>query len=376
MLIYIVFILTVFLFSLGQLGRISFFNQQINFYLYEVFLVINFGLLLIKYKLAPLHKFFIKNRWALIFVLILLGTYVFNLYNFSWPQNLVALLYLLRLIVYPIYFIYLNQYFQQNRKSRSFLSFAFGYLLVSSLIIGFTQYFLYPNLRNLKYLGWDEHYYRMFGQFLDTSTSGAIYGLLFIAVLTSKKFNRIKVFLLPLTFSAILLTFSRLSFIALIITCLIFFVKNKLFKYLVVFLLFFSLMVVLLPKPAGEGVNLLRTATLESRIKDNTAGFNYWLKSPLFGFGYNRIRYLQPQSEFNLHSGAAFSSSYLIILIGAGIFGLLIFLKLLFDLRKINFFSYYGIIFLGTVSLGDNVILHPLVIFVYGLLILFFISHR
>jgi O-antigen ligase len=225
-------------------------------------------------------------------------------------------------------------------------------------------------------LGWDEHLYRMFGQFLDTSIAGGIYGILFIAVLQLQKTGKIKIIFLLLTFSAVLLTFSRLTFISLIITCLVYFIKNKQLKYLIVFLLAFGLGIMLLPKPVGEGVNLLRTVTLESRARDYEKAFGYWLKSPLFGYGYNRIRYLQPQTESNLHSGASFSSSYLIVLVSTGILGLLLFLKLLFDMSRINLFAYYGIIFLSLISLGDNIILHPLVIFIYGSLILFFVSHR
>jgi len=65
----------------------------------------------------------------------------------------------------------------------------------------------------------------------------------------------------------------------------------------------------------------------------------------------------------------------LIILVCTGIVGLILFLKLLLDLGKINIFANYAIIFLSVLSLGDNVLLHPLIIFTTGLLIVFFVDH-
>ena len=375
MLISATFLATVFLYSLGQLGRISFLNQQINFYVYEVFLIISLSILLIKYSRAPLKKFLLKNKILLLLLYTFLFSYFLSIFNYPLQQNLVALLYLLRLITYLIYFFYLYLHYLKEKKFHSIMKFGFYYLLFSTLLVGIVQYFLYPNLRNLKYLGWDEHLYRMFGQFFDTTIAGAIYGLLFLAVFLQKKKNSLKVILLLLLLAALLLSFSRLTFIAFLTTALVYFFKNQRIKYFGLLIIFFVLLIFLLPKPAGEGVNLLRTASLESRVVDYQEGIGYWSKAPLFGYGYNQIRSLKNQSEVNLHSGAGFSSSFLIILVCTGIVGLILFLKLLLDLGKINIFANYAIIFLSVLSLGDNVLLHPLIIFTTGLLIVFFVDH-
>ncbi|PJC80876.1 hypothetical protein CO008_00645, partial [Candidatus Roizmanbacteria bacterium CG_4_8_14_3_um_filter_36_12] len=56
MLFYFLFYLTFLLFSLGQLGRFSLYNQQINFYLYEIFLGLLLIILFFKYRLEPLKE--------------------------------------------------------------------------------------------------------------------------------------------------------------------------------------------------------------------------------------------------------------------------------------------------------------------------------
>ena len=58
----ILFYITAFLFSLGQLGRISFFDQQVNFYLYEVTLTLSLLILFVKYRFLPVKEAWKKFR--------------------------------------------------------------------------------------------------------------------------------------------------------------------------------------------------------------------------------------------------------------------------------------------------------------------------
>ena len=104
----VIFYLASLLFSLGQLGRISLSNNQINFYLYEVFLVLVFFCLLVKLKLSPLRSAYKKYKIVFIFFLWLLFTNLFGITSFSFQENIVSLLYLLRLIFYPLFFLYLS----------------------------------------------------------------------------------------------------------------------------------------------------------------------------------------------------------------------------------------------------------------------------
>lgn len=129
----------------------------------------------------------------------------------------------------------------------------------------------------------------------------------------------------------------------------------------------------LAPRPFGEGVNLLRTSTIESRLTDYDQGLKLWQKNPVFGVGYNRIRYLKPAIGEELrgesHAGASFHSSYLIILVTAGVVGLGAFAYWLWTIAKISNFTIISAIFLGVYSLFDNILLHPFILFLWPVLI-------
>ena len=88
----ILFYLISFLFSLGQLGRISFFNQQVNFYLYEVFLTFFFLILLAKYRLEPIYEALKKTKSAFLFLTILSISLLIGFNQYSFFENAVGLL--------------------------------------------------------------------------------------------------------------------------------------------------------------------------------------------------------------------------------------------------------------------------------------------
>ncbi|MFH0979866.1 MAG: O-antigen ligase family protein, partial [Candidatus Roizmanbacteria bacterium] len=126
------------------------------------------------------------------------------------------------------------------------------------------------------------------------------------------------------------------------------------------------------PKPTGEGVNLTRTFSIISRVEDYREGINLFIKKPILGYGYNRLRYVRNIQDS--HAGASFSSSYLTILVSSGIMGLIGLMSLvrLIWKKKKNF--RFLLLFLAVVSLFDNVLLHPFVLFLSG--VLFILSDR
>ena len=347
----IIFYTTAFLFSLGQLGRISFFNQQINFYLYEVALIINVFFLFLKYRLEPIKVAWNKFKPIFFFLGVLFFSLLISLSKYNFFENIVASLYLFRLILYFLYFIYLKHCSLNVKK---------GVYLIAVITIFSTliQYFLYPDLRNLIYQGWDPHLYRTFGIFFDTSISAAIFGVFFLTI------NQpiIKIIYLLL----VALSFSRSIYIGLSLTLIYLFIQQNQFKHIFMFLLIFTFLIFIIPKPSGEGVNLSRLYSIESRIFDYREGIALWKNKPILGYGYNRIRYIK--NSDSVHSGAAFSSSFITILVSSGILGLLSFIWALWSLRKINRIAPRLLLFLCIISLFDNILLHPFILF------LFFIS--
>ncbi len=349
----ILFYITAFLFSLGQLGRISFFSQQINFYLYEVVLTLSLFLLFFKYRLKPITSAWKNFRSIFIFLAVLLLSLIPEWLKYSPFENAVAFLYFFRLFVYFSYFFYLQSHTKMDKQFSKTIKKGILALAILTVISTLIQYFLYSDLRNLFYQGWDPHLYRTFGVFFDTSTAAAIFGILFFTI------NQpvIRVIYLIL----IALSFSRAIYLGLSLTLIYIFIQKKQFKRILLFLLFFIILIFIIPKPVGEGVNLKRFYSITSRGQDYLQGINLWKSKPILGYGYNRIRYVK--NSDSLHSGASFSSSFLTILVSSGVLGLLGFFGVLGRLGKINKTSQYLIIFLSIISLFDNIILHPFVLF-------------
>ncbi|MFA6533371.1 MAG: O-antigen ligase family protein, partial [Patescibacteria group bacterium] len=339
--------------SLGQLGRVSFFNQQVNFYLYEVFLFASLFFLFLKYRFEPIKYFWNRFKPFLIFLCLLLASILIGWTKYSIFENLVGLLYLYRLHLYFIYFFYLQYHIKSEKNFLKVIKNGFFLIAVLTVISTLIQYFFYPDLRNLIYQGWDPHLYRTFGLFFDTSIAAAIFGIFFLTI------NQpvIKIIYLIL----IALSFSRSSYLGISLSLIYSFINQKQFKKIILFFVFFTALVFFIPKPSGEGVNLKRLYSITSRAEEYRLGFNLWKNKPLIGYGYNRIRYIKNNSS--IHSGAAFSSSFLTILVSSGILGLLSFIYVLWSLRKTNKVAPVLLIFLSIVSLFDNILLHPFILF-------------
>ena len=376
MLLRTIFYFTFFLFSIGQLGRISFFDQQINIYLYDLFVFSILLVLLQKYALRPVIDSFKKFSLVYIFFFFILVSFLLGLAKFKLLENFIGALYFIRLVLYFLYFFYLSYH---NKKypdfEKTFIK-VFIIFVVLTLITSVLQYLFYPNLRNLIYAGWDPHLYRLFGTYFDTSVAGAIYGLIFLTLfLRGNAFIKNKWLLFCLlTFYLIfiVLTFSRSLYLAFIICIILHAVVQRWYKRLLIILVSFVILIVIVPKPFGEGVNLRRMYSVQSRISDYQNALKIWSKSPIFGIGYNRIRYTKVKMNIieevgldSTHSGASFHSSFLIILVSAGVIGLVLFILVLAKLASLSEFARLLVIFLCLLSLSDNIILHPFIIFLF-----------
>jgi hypothetical protein len=366
----ILLLLTFFLFSLGQMGRVSFFNQQVNFYLYEVLMGILLLFYFLKLKFTPLKKLFESQQWIFWGFIYLLISFFVKFFDYFLFENIVSFLYLLRLFFYFLFFTYLYFYYQKKEKK----DFVLGFLIFSflTIIFSFVQFFLYPNLRNLAYLGWDVHQNRVFGVFFDTSVAASIYGLFFLFWLNYK--NTRYFWLLPPLFLLLYFTYSRFVIFSFFLTLFLFFLKKSSLRYFLITLVFLIFLLIFFPQKSGVGVNLNRFFSIESRIKENILGIEMGLKNPLFGIGYNRIRFFRQknnllwQSDFNIHHGASsFQSTYVTLFVATGVVGLLFFGKGLIKLINGSKEFFYLIFFIAISSLADNLLLHPFLIFILGM---------
>lgn len=218
--------------------------------------------------------------------------------------SLVALLsradpaYLLRFVCYSsIYFAFRIEGVKKYYR----------YLVISAaifLFIGFVQYFLLPDTRFLTHLGFDDHYFRLIGSLLDPNFTGLV--LVMFTLLAPKIF-----FIIPLL--ALALTFSRASFLALAVSLIYLSVMKKQFKLLFL-LLILGVALYFVPKPFGEGVNLLRTFSIVSRFENQKQALAIFFENPILGVGFG------PRKIDN---------SFIFVLATTGILGFVAFLAFL-----------------------------------------------
>lgn len=286
--------------------------------------------------------FFAGSRFLKIF----LSTSPLLLGNLLWFSNGMAslngTLYLLRIISFLTFsFVVRDLVFIKKKYKKIFPK----VLIFESLVVGFLgflQYLYLPNFKSFQIWGWDDHLYRLIGTFLDPGFTGIILCLGFILSFLfwlktkNKKYLLISIFLII----SLAFTYSRASMIALVASIfLIAFIKKR-FKILFLVILF-GLVVYMLPRPASEGVELERVASIFSRFDNYKETFEIFKRNPLFGVGFNnlchaRIKYFQ-NNLITSHSCSGSDSSILLILSTFGIVGSLILLKFLADFfRRID----------------------------------------
>ena len=167
-------------FVLGQVARIQVGN--IGF----TFLDIAVGMSLVTWLVGKTHKrkqiIVLNTTTKLLGGFIGVGIVSLALFlpHLSLLQFFTAVLYPLRLL------FYISLYYQARELKKDDRSFALIAVLISGsliVLLGFIQLMFYPALRNLYYLGWDEHLYRMFSTFLDPNFAGAFFVLFTLFVI-------------------------------------------------------------------------------------------------------------------------------------------------------------------------------------------------
>lgn len=369
---------TAMLFSLGQLGRISFQNQLLNGYWYEigmgVMLIILFG----KYGLRPLKHIVHTQKLIVVFLAYIGISFLLSTMYYSMTENFIAFLYLSRVYFYNMFSLYLWYHDTHEKQWKYVLLNALMGIVVVTIITSVIQYWLFPNLRIFFYDGWDPHHFRMVGLYFDPPITAAIYGLSLLWLLCDKKIQQHSVWLRygvsMLLVVCLFLSYSRGAYIAALATLFFFLTKTKYAKYFIAIVIMFMGVLFLLPRPSGESVNLLRTSTIGTRYADYGEGIQIWQKNPILGIGYNHIRFEKEQKNTLLesysHSGASFHSSFLIILVTSGIVGLVLFAGVLWQVGKTSFFAQLACLYVGVLSLTDNVLLHPFILFFLGVVLI------
>lgn len=351
-------------FVAGQLTSVTFSGIRIS--LLDGFVLLFVVLTAIKIGVPQFFRAYSKLFWP--FILATVCSLILQFNNFLPAQIGIASLYLIRFILYTSIIIATayNSNFKKNALSILF------YSGLGIAVAGLFQYFLYPNLRNLSYLGWDPHQYRVFSTLLDPNFTGIIMVLtIFLSVyLFEKKILSNLYFFISncILLITLLLTYSRGSFITFLVGACIWSVLKRKLSLFVVICLLFAVSLVVLPRPGGEGVNLFRSISIGSRIDNSQQAFNLFLSHPLLGIGFNTVR---------LFTGSGVHNSFLFILVTTGIFGFLAYFwswNKIINLVKPNSLMSISLTVVAVHSLFDNSLFYPYVMVWLGLLIGSFIT--
>jgi O-antigen ligase len=315
------------------------------------------------------------------FILSAVFSYVLSIAVFKSNELLVGGEYLLRVI---IYWFFLDLCIGIVKKYAHFKELLFNSLIVisfSSAVFGWIQYLLYPDLTALKYLGWDDHLYRLVGTFLDPGFTSLIIVLGTILTIFAYLRSRKRALLLLIVFFLLSLafTYSRAGYLALFVGLGAVAVLTKKVRFTLLLIISLVAAILILPKPAGEGVNLVRTYSISSRIQNYQETLLIFEKSPVVGVGFNNLclsrKVYLGLDQSGSHSCSGSDSSLLLILATTGTTGLIMFISVivaLFKLIKRDFYTEVLIVSGMTLfihSLFTNSLFYPWVMVYFALLL-------
>jgi O-antigen ligase len=309
-------IISILVWPFGQLLTLTPFGNTLRVQLLDLLSVLLFISLIFTSRKnilkTPLFKPFV------LFILAALASLIANPDSIS----LVGVGYFLRFVSYTSFYFAFR--IQGIKKYSRHLIIAAGLFLA----IGLLQYFFLPDVRFLRYLGFDDHYYRLIGSFFDPNFTGLVLAVLVVLTPWSARL-RAKPAAWParlVLLIALVLTFSRASFLALATGLVYLSLTTRRFKLLLILALL-GLLLYLSPKPFGEGVNLLRTFSITSRLMNQRNALLMFAQKPLFGHGFNNLKQTNGNLIPNLSSGV--DNSFLFVLVTTGLTGFAAFLYLL-----------------------------------------------
>ncbi len=345
----IFFYLSCLLFTLGPLLKLTIFSSSVP--LFDISITIY----IISYIFT--NKPIISKNLVLFIIWTILSHFI-NIFHFGF--NTGSFFYLLKL--FNLCLLTYAQ-FKLNQKQKNI----FVLVVLANLIFGFFQYLIWPDLYNFKFLGWDPHQYRLVSTFLDPTFTGLIY-LLLIIYLFIKKYPKILIFF---TYTGLSLTYSRSTFLALVLISFVYSLKiTKNFYFFLKVLLLVALTIFLLPKPIGESTNLTRTSTIKAKLINYQQALQTIKLNPVIGQGYNNLPLLlSGQTSTPDHSLSGFDSSLLTITATTGILGLILYINLLSSsLKTFAYAQKYALIAILIHSLFSNSLLYSWAIFSFFVL--------
>lgn len=255
---------------LGQLGAIPL-GGGVTIYLQDIALSLMIVIAVFRYGLhTKLQRFRLVRPVALFIGIGIVSLFV--------NPTVKGSLYLLRWAVYSLFYGVILVSPLSGKFWLWWLA-SFGVALGA---IGLIQFVWYPDLRNLWYLGWDPHYYRVFATLLDPNYVGILLVLtIFVLVFLHRRIG----WQIGVVGVALLLTYSRSSYLALLAGVGVSIVFFKRWKEGLFLFLIFLLAIVYLPKAGGDTLSLDRYDSTVSRLQNWQQTAMEITKRPVFGHG-------------------------------------------------------------------------------------------
>lgn len=360
--------------TMGQLGRIEI-TSNIAIYLHELVLgtwaVFQLPDLT---KLAPRVVKKIINYKYLVVLLSYIALQLVVTQLISPSLNQIA--YYLRagfyLLLPALIFVNLKQQILTvDSVKKGVLAMSFGIA-----VLGIFQYLWLPDTRFLVGSGWDDHYYRLISTLLDPGFTGLLIGLGLLFTFSQKSTKFIWLTRLIFTVS-LLLTYSRASILATLVGLA--YLTWKVEKKALLLIIVIILAMPLLPRPAGEGVRLERTASINSRwysSQEAITSLSYTevaLGTGFYRFDFDDTRTLPDHAE-------APENSWVFILVSLGLLGsslLTLVSKEIFTKNKLDSVILSLIFTIGIHAIFNNSLFYIWTwIFIYPLVLLSFTGNR
>lgn len=369
------------LLALGQLQRIELFNGR-ALYLHDIALLLWCGTWSVQYGRHYVSRFFssVLGRTVFLLTLWILATGIVW-FHADVTYFFTMLLYLLRFDTIVLFGFSLATLCEKKILTPVQLKTGMIGILTTIAVLGFFQYFFFPDTRNLKLLGWDDHYFRLISTIFDPGFTGILLaiGTLLLGkdlFATIKKqvdvrtaFSpKLQLLLFGLLFLALLLTYSRASFLAFGTGLGLLFVMYKKKAYPLL-LGITAVGIMLLPRPASEGTRLERTASAVSRIESVKRALQP-LRPIQFIIGTGWYSYKKGNTENDVHGvvvpnhASAPENSYIFVLTSLGMIGSLLWLQFFWAIVRMSNYSVDTVLTLAVVGVHavfTNTFFHPFV---------------
>lgn len=288
------------------------------------------------------YKFAVNN-----YLLVILFSLFFSLSFFKLPELVTGILYFVRLTSYIFFCQVIYVRFGKTKRKRELMINSLIAVGIFIAIFGWIQYVIFPDLRALKEMGWDDHYFRLTSTFLDPAFTGILLVLTETLILakTIQKRTKFSFILNLFLIVTIAFTYSRASFIALIFVIFVLFLKFKK-TFLLFFLAFFVLIIPFLPQPPSEGVHLTRTYSINQKFINYDESIKLIRRSPVLGIGFDNLCVAKNKflgtGNSSSHTCSGLDNGFLFILATTGVVGLIIFIQFIFSIIKNTKYDYLG----------------------------------